>query len=89
MAAAKEEIEGDVEMEPEIEDDGVNEEMEDNANATEVEKGQNFVKELVEAGYDQGLAIRALQFIDPEDVTAGKVDIASVRIALQCFVQKL
>lgn len=83
MDAAKEEIEGDVEMEPEIdEDDGGNEEMEDNANATEVEKRQNFVKELVQAGYDEGLAIRALQFIDPEDVTAGKVDITGVKVSL-------
>jgi uncharacterized UBP type Zn finger protein len=71
MAAAKEEIDGDVDMEAvgENADDDEGDEMP--ADATEDEKRQNFIQELVVAGYDEALALRALQFMGPEDVTAG------------------
>ncbi|XP_060561077.1 E3 ubiquitin-protein ligase RNF213-like, partial [Ruditapes philippinarum] len=73
MAAAKEEIDGDVDMEAvgENADDDEGDEMP--ADATEDEKRQNFIQELVVAGYDEALALRALQFMGPEDVTAGIV----------------
>lgn len=35
------------------------------------EKRQRFISELKEAGYDEALAIRALDVVDPEDVTQG------------------
>ncbi|XP_053396009.1 E3 ubiquitin-protein ligase rnf213-alpha-like [Mercenaria mercenaria] len=73
MAAAKEEIDGDTEMEAEDEGNSDDNEAEMLANATDDEKKQNFVQELVQAGYDEALAVRALEFIDPEDVTAGIV----------------
>ncbi|XP_053396010.1 E3 ubiquitin-protein ligase rnf213-alpha-like [Mercenaria mercenaria] len=73
MAAAKEEIDGDAEMEEESGNDSGTDEVEMGADATDDEKKQNFVHELVQAGYEEALAIRALEYIDPEDVTAGIV----------------
>ncbi|XP_060586365.1 E3 ubiquitin-protein ligase rnf213-alpha-like [Ruditapes philippinarum] len=73
MAAAKEEIDGDVDMEAVggNADDDEGEDMP--TDATEDEKRQNFIQELVIAGFDEALALRALQFISPDDVTAGIV----------------
>ncbi|XP_053390338.1 E3 ubiquitin-protein ligase rnf213-alpha-like, partial [Mercenaria mercenaria] len=73
MAAAKEEIEGDADMEAEEDVDSNNEEAETVEDSTEDEKKQSFVHELVQAGYEEALAVRALEFVDPEDVTAGIV----------------
>ncbi|XP_053396346.1 E3 ubiquitin-protein ligase rnf213-alpha-like isoform X3 [Mercenaria mercenaria] len=73
MAAAKEEIEGDAEIEVEEDGDSDNEEAETVEDSIEDEKKQSFVHELVQAGYEEARAIRALEFVDPEDVTAGIV----------------
>ncbi|XP_053396335.1 E3 ubiquitin-protein ligase rnf213-alpha-like isoform X2 [Mercenaria mercenaria] len=73
MAAAKEEIDGDAEMEEESGNDSGTDEVEMAADATDDEKKQNFVHELVLSGYEEALAFRALEFINPEDVTAGIV----------------
>ena len=66
MASATEEINGDVDMEVVGEDsDEVDGEVLD-------EKKQNFITQLVSAGYTETRAKRALQFVDSEDVIAGK-----------------
>ncbi|XP_060597648.1 E3 ubiquitin-protein ligase rnf213-alpha-like, partial [Ruditapes philippinarum] len=71
MTSAKEEIERGAVMEAEEERD--QEEANTLTDSTEDEKKQNFVQELIQAGYEQTLAIKALDFVDPDDVTAGIV----------------
>ena len=71
MAAAKEEIESEVDMEAEEEQDSNREEGDNAKDSTEDEKKQKFVQEMVEAGYEEALAIRALGFFDVDDSTAG------------------
>lgn len=70
MTAAKKEIDGDTEMEAEDDSDGGEAEMP--VDATVDERKQIYVLNLVDAGYDETLAIRSLQYVDPEDVTAGE-----------------
>jgi predicted Ser/Thr protein kinase len=69
MTSAKEEIERGAVMEAE-EEQG-QEEANILTDTSEDEKKQNFVQELIQAGYEQTLAIKALDFVDPDDVTAG------------------
>lgn len=70
MTAAKKEIDGDTEMEAEDDSDGGEAEMP--VDATVDERKQIYVLNLVDAGYDETLVIRSLQYVDPEDVTAGE-----------------
>lgn len=70
MTAAKKEIDGDTEMEAENDSDCSDAEM--SVDATVDEWKQKYVHNLVDAGYDVNLVIRSLQYVDPEDVTAGE-----------------
>ncbi|XP_053390335.1 E3 ubiquitin-protein ligase rnf213-alpha-like, partial [Mercenaria mercenaria] len=74
MTAAKEEITVDTNMEDEDTGDSESDDGEMPVYATEDEKKANFVQELVQAGYEEALAMKAFEFVeDKEDVSAGIV----------------
>lgn len=75
MTAAKSEIEGDDNMEFSVED--IDDSEDTQAEATLDEKKRHFIQELVDAGYEEALVIRALEFVDSYDVTEGKNDTIS------------
>lgn len=69
MLSAKEEVEGQVDLE--IECDAAAELEVGIEHTIDDTKRQTFIRNLVDAGQDEAMAIRALEHVDPEDFSQG------------------
>lgn len=72
MASARQHIEADTDMDHEKGEVVGDNDSEVAADVSEDDTKQNFVDELVQAGYGRDLAIRALEFVEAEDVSSGE-----------------